>query len=236
MKILLVDDHPIFRGGVELLLKNLDPSIEVLHAANCAEGISIALQQTLNLVFLDLELPDGSGLKVLEDMKNARPSLPVVVLSGSEDRSAIERAIDLKAMGFVPKSENTDMLFAAFRSALAGGVFLPANFLNKVGYGSSSQDKRICKDIESGIPTPHTPNEIGITKRQLDVLGLLVQGMPNKRIATNLDISVQVVKKHVSDLLAHFKVMSRTQLVIQIAQRGLVFGPPSESNPIDEVT
>lgn len=131
------------------------------------------------------------------------------------------------------------MLFAAFRSALAGGVFLPANFLARVGYGTAaaaiSSDMRTSKNIDS-MPIPRTPEEIGITKRQLDVLTLLVQGMPNKRIATTLDISVQVVKKHVSDLLAHFKVMSRTQLVIQIAQRGLIFGPPGESNPIDEVT
>ncbi|MGJ0484361.1 MAG: response regulator [Methylomicrobium sp.] len=238
MKILLVDDHPIFRVGAEFLLKEIDASVEVMHASSCAEGISIAQQQSLNLVFLDLDLPDGSGLNALENMKNARPSLPVVVLSGSSDRQAIERALDLKAMGFVPKSENTDMLFAAFRSALAGGVFLPASFLGKGGYGVPPLACMEIKDVKNDsvrLPKPSTSKDIGITPRQLDVLRLLVQGKPNKRIATSLDISVPVVKKHVSDLLAHFKVMSRTELVIKVAQLGIVLGSPEESNPVDEI-
>ncbi len=128
MKILLVDDHPVFRAGLELLLKEMEPSVEVLQAGTCAEGIRIARKHSLNLVFLDLNLPDGDGLDCLKAMKEARPSLPVVVISGQQvDHEMIERALDLKAMGFVPKSENAQTIVAALRAALAGGVFLPAH-------------------------------------------------------------------------------------------------------------
>ncbi len=125
MNILLVDDHPVFRAGLELLLKEMEPSVEVLQAGTCAEGIRIARRHSLNLVFLDLNLPDGNGLDCLRDMKAARPSLPVVLISGEEvDRELIERALELQAMGFVPKSENADMIVAALRTALAGGVVI----------------------------------------------------------------------------------------------------------------
>ena len=132
MRILLVDDHPVFRAGLELLLKEMDPSAEVLHAGTCAEGIRIARKRPLNIVFLDLNLPDGDGLDCLKAMKEARPSLPVVVISGQEiDRQMIEHALELRAMGFVPKSENAEMIVAALRAALAGGVFLPATLDRK---------------------------------------------------------------------------------------------------------
>lgn len=242
MRILLVDDHPVFRAGLEALLKEMEPSVEVLHAGSCGEGIRIARQRPLNLAFLDLNLPDGNGLDCLVAMKTARPSLPVVVVSGEEvDRGLVERALELKAMGFVPKSENADMIIAALRAALAGGVFLPTAM---IGTGTASSTARLSFPTVGTLqyghpyrrPAPTRAVELGVTPRQGDVLRYLVQGLPNKTIAANLGISVPVVKKHVSDLLAHFKTVSRTQLVAQIAQRGIFFGPPDLSDPKNEIS
>lgn len=236
MKILLIDDHPLFRAGLELLLKELEPDVTVLHAGSCAEGIAVARKKALNLAFLDLNLPDGNGLECLKALKEARPSLPVVVVSGQEmNRALIEQALELKAMGFVPKSENAEMVVAALRAALAGGVFLPASLA-----GMELGSDKFPPQAGSGgtpplLPEPAKAIELGITPRQWDVLRLLVQGLPNKRIATKLGISVPVVKKHVSDLLAHFHVMSRTQLVGLIARRGIYLGAPELSDPLDEV-
>jgi two-component system nitrate/nitrite response regulator NarL len=230
MRILLIDDHPIFRAGLELLLREMEPATVVLHAGTCAEGIAVARKKPLNLAFLDLNLPDGHGLECLRAMKEARPSLPVVVISGQEiDRATVERALELKAMGFVPKSENAEMIAAALRAALAGGVFLPASLIGK------SELSRPAASPGKRLPEPCGAEYPGVTKRQKDVLRRVVQGLPNKRIADNLGISVPVVKKHVSDLLAHFKVVSRTQLVAEIARRGLFFGPPEVSDPRDEI-
>ena len=247
MKILLIDDHPIFRAGLELLLRQLDPEAEVFHAGNCADGIGMAREQPLHLVFLDLQLPDGDGLDCLRILKETRPGLPVVIVSGQEvDRTLVERALDLRAMGFVPKSENPDMIGAALRAALAGGVFLPMSLFGQPKTQAAETWDRQRQFVPPAIaasseranyslPPPCKPEDLGITPRQTDVLRLLVQGMPNKRIATRLGISVPVVKKHVSDLLAHFHVVSRTQLVASIAQRELYFGPPGLSDPREEV-
>ncbi len=235
MKILLIDDHPIFRAGLEHLLKEMEPNATVLHAGTCAEGIALARKQPLNLVFLDLNLPDRSGLDCLRSLKEARPSLPVVVISGQEiDRATVERALELRAMGFVPKSENADMIAVALRAALAGGIFLPASL---VGHGAWTYgpDTGGTPAATRRLPEPCAPEALGITKRQGEVLRLVAQGLPNKRIATNLGISVPVVKKHVSDLLAHFKVVSRTQLVAEIARLGIFLGAPEESDPRDEI-
>ena len=232
MKILLIDDHPIFRSGLELLLKELEPAVVVFHAGTCAEGIALAREKPLNLVFLDLNLPDGHGLECLRALKMARPSLPVVVVSGEEmNRGFIEEALELKAMGFVPKSENADMIVAALRAALAGGVFLPSSLLGR----TSALDRSPGRVRNPPPASPRPCMDLGVSKRQADVLRLLVQGLPNKSIATRLGISVPVVKKHVSDLLAHFQVMSRTHLVAHIAERGILFGPPELSDPKDEV-
>ena len=241
MKILLIDDHPIFRAGLELLLRELEPSVGVWHAGSCSEGIAIARKKPLNLVFLDLNLPDGHGLDCLRALKEARPSLPVVVVSGQDmDRELIESALELKAMGFVPKSENADMIAAALRAALAGGVFLPTSLLGKAGAApSGNQDRGTHLAAEERefrqMPKPQNVEVLGVTKRQGDVLRLLVQGLPNKSIATRLGISVPVVKKHVSDMLAHFRVVSRTQLVASIADRGIFLGAPELSDPRDEI-
>ena len=237
MKILLIDDHPIFRAGLELLLKELEPAAVVFHAGSCAEGIEIARNKPLNLVVLDLNLPDGHGLECLRALKIARPSLPVVVVSGEEmNRNLIEEALELKAMGFVPKSENAEMIAAALRAALAGGVFLPMSLVNKPSQDSlASQAVFHRVGYDRSINFSCKVDELGVTKRQGDVLKLLVQGLPNKRIATKLEISVPVVKKHVSDLLAYFQVVSRTQLVATIAERGIFFGSPELSDPKDEI-
>jgi DNA-binding NarL/FixJ family response regulator len=239
MRVLLVDDHPVFRSGMEVLLRQIEPGVEVIHAGTCSEGIRIARRRALNLVFLDLNLPDGQGLACLKSMKEARPSLPVVLISGERVRGElIDEALTLRAMGFVPKSQNAETIVAALRAALSGGVFLPADLLARSaptlpGMAQSAAARAHHDPSPRPAAEPLIP---GITRRQNDVLRYLVQGMPNKRIASKLAISLPVVKKHVSDLLAHFQVVSRTQLVARIALQGTQFGPPELSHPSDDLT
>lgn len=239
MRILLVDDHPVFRTGMELLLRQLEPGIEVLHAGTCEEGMRMARRRALNLVFLDLNLPDGKGLGCLKAIKEARPSLPVVLISGEHlGPDLIHEALALRAMGFVPKTQDAETIIAALRVALAGGVFLPAGIMSDTMPGSPESPAGNAAPNapdDSSLRHATEPDHLGITRRQGDVLRYLVQGLPNKRIASKLEISVPVVKKHVSDLLAHFKVVSRTQLVAMIAQRGIRFGPPELSDPTDDL-
>ena len=239
MKILLIDDHALFRAGLALLLKEAAPQVEVHHAGSCAEGLQIACKESLNLVFLDINLPDGNGLEALASLKALRPSLPVVVVSADTDMQTAERALALNASGFVLKSAGSEDMMAAIAPALSGGVSLPQFMLDQ------GPRKQVPPPLRAMPPSPpdlaggwrivreHT--DLGLTRRQFEVLRLLVQGHPNKIIARRLDISVQGVKKHVSDLLAHFEVMSRSQLIVLTAQQRIAFGALEASDPADDL-
>lgn len=126
MRVLIVDDHELFRAGLALLLTELFPNIELLHASTLSQGVGHALGELLNIVFLDLDLPDGNGFNALAELKASRPSLPVIVISADERVETISRCIQLRAMGYVPKSSPPEALRAAVSAVLAGGVFLPA--------------------------------------------------------------------------------------------------------------
>src|SRR5262245_23532036 len=106
MKVLIVDDHPLFRAGVRALLKELDASTEVLEAGDCAAALETARRvPDLALILLDIFLPGRGGLDALSDFRTGHPAIPVVVLSASEQREHVTRAIDAGAMGFIPKTE-----------------------------------------------------------------------------------------------------------------------------------
>jgi DNA-binding NarL/FixJ family response regulator len=240
VKILLVDDHALFRAGLAMLVREVVPDVDVRHAGSCAEGIAVARSEAFNLVFLDIGLPDGNGLEALVAMKAARPSLPVVVVTGLADRAITERAIALNAMGVVQKSASTESMLAAIGPALAGGVPLPENALPG-GHASRmplalAHWQRPGTPGWQGLPAVTDHAALGLGKRQFEALRLLVQGHPNKIIARQLDISLQGAKKHVSDLLAHFQVMSRAQLIVLIAQQGITLGTPAPSDPAADLS
>ena len=127
MKILLVDDHALFREGLAELLKALDPEVQTLQAADA----NAAMEQTklnvdIDLVLLDLHMPGPSGLDLLCALKEDLPSVPVVVLSSDETRGSVLRALDKGAVGYIPKSSNSKVMTQALRLVLVGGIYLPA--------------------------------------------------------------------------------------------------------------
>jgi DNA-binding NarL/FixJ family response regulator len=220
IKILLVDDHGLFREGITLLLKSVDPGIDVLHAGTGADALQQITRERFDMMFLDLGLPDRPGLEVLTELKALAPELPVVVLSGHEERDTVLDAIRRGAMGFIPKSsEDPQLLWHALKMAASGAVTVPASITHS---GSGAQP--------SAPPSARSTTEaLGLTSRQWDVLRLLVQGMPNKSIARRLDIAETTARGYVSDLLAAFRVTNRTQLVIEVARRGIDTSPPASA-------
>lgn len=212
---MLVDDHGIFREGAALLLKSLDPGIAVAHARSARECLDKAATETFDLVLLDLGLPDKPGLEALSDLKHAHPDLPVVVLSGQEERETVLDAIKRGAMGFIPKSaDDPKLLWHALKMAVSGCVTVPVSMTGDVAAPIAI--------VESVAPT--RAQDLGLTPRQMDVLRLLVQGLPNKSIARRLDIAETTARGYVSELLAVFRVTNRTQLVLDVARRGIVLG------------
>lgn len=133
MKILIVDDHTLFRRGLELLLSDLDPEIIALHADRI-EQLDPTAHGDVDLVLLDMKLPGGlQGLSALARVRELLPDIPVVVVSGGTDPGLIRNCIELGAGGFIPKSETPEVMFGALRLVMAGSVYLPSLVLDEIG-------------------------------------------------------------------------------------------------------
>jgi DNA-binding NarL/FixJ family response regulator len=214
MKILVVDDHPLILEALKQVLRDLDPEIDVLEARDAQQAVDQALMHPdLSLVLLDLALPRKHGFELLSELREASPDVPVVVLSASEDRDTVLRAINDGAMGFIPKTSRTDVLLAALRLVFTGGVYLPSSaFAAQVGIVS-----------EPRVPAPavRSPREVGLTERQAQVLALLVQGKSNKLICRALDLAEGTVKIHVTAILRALNVTNRTEAVVAVSRLGL---------------
>lgn len=209
MKILVIDDHPLIQEALKHVLTELDATLELIQAHD-ASSAHAALSRTsgIDLLVLDLTLPGCDGFDLLADLRRDWPDIPVLVLSATYDRATVELALDLGAMGFIPKTANAHILVDALRLVLSGGVFVPVE----------------CSDSGGGPFRPRTgtkSRDLGLTPRQGDVLKLLVQGKPNKLICRDLSLSEGTIKVHVSAILRALNVHNRTQVVIELARRGV---------------
>jgi DNA-binding NarL/FixJ family response regulator len=220
MKILLIDDHPLILSALQVLIKQcLGESVHIASAA-CAREARDALRRdpSHDLVLLDLQLGDEDGFDLLGDLRALYPALPVIVVSASDRTSDVIRAIDMGAMGFVPKQACNDTLRHALRQVIAGGVYVPpmsmgADFQPTIIHASPFRSVRH-PSSSTEVPSPPNLRHLGLTVRQTDVLNLLLKGQPNKLIARELGLSVETVKDHVAAVLRTLGVSSRTQAVI----------------------
>jgi len=211
MKILMVDDHPLIRSALRYVLAELDTGLELLDAADGAAALrAIDEHADLDLVLLDLALPDMDGREALARLRARRPDVPIVVLSASEDTESVRTALDGGAMGFVPKSSSNQVMLGALRLVLAGGVYVPLQALP-----AEPVSARPCCALD--------PAGIGLTERQSEVLALMVQGKPNKLICRELGLAEGTVKIHVTAILKALEVTNRTQAVIAANRLGLSF-------------
>lgn len=202
-KVLLVDDHAFLRDALAEVMLRYFPQAEVLQVGTLQAAYSrLGEHADLDLVLLDLSLPDGDGLKELPAFRQATAAR-IVVMSADERVETVNAAIDGGAAGFLPKTLGGDEMLAALRRVLDGGVYVPAPALGSRTYGLSER------------------SEPPLSPRQRDVLAWLVAGAANKIIARELDIAEATVKSHVSAIFEAFGVSSRTQVVVEFARRGL---------------
>ena len=224
MKVLLVDDHVLFREGLSLLLKHLMGDVSIYEAGNIEEAFSqISTHGIMSLILLDIGLPNMTGTESVQLMRARYPEIPVVALSSSEDKATVLSALDKGAMGFVPKSSSSSILTSALRLILAHGIYLPPTvFLadrTPVAVNSSTAES-----VEGAFaPLTKTPQDLGLTPRQSDVLLRILQGKPAKVISRELDLSAGTVKTHTSAVLRALNVTTRTQAVIAAGRLGLHF-------------
>jgi DNA-binding NarL/FixJ family response regulator len=212
VRILLVDDHALFREGLKFLLRSLDAELELEEAGDCAQALERASRRDYDLVLLDLKLPGVNGMDALRALREAVPAAPLVVLSGEEDPHVVREAIERGAMGFIPKSSTPEVLIQALRLVLARGVYLPPTVLDSRAApapGASPQADSAAARL------------LGLTPRQADVLRCVIQGKPNKIIARELDISEGTVKAHLSSVMHALGAHNRTEAVYAAAKLGL---------------
>jgi len=215
MKILVIDDHVLIRQAMHGVLRKLKRDVIVLDAPNGRVAMqTIADHLDIDLVLLDLTLPDRDGLSVLEDIRERCPAVPVVVLSAVQDPGNVTRALDLGARGFIPKSAQGDVLLNALRLVVAGGTYVPPEIL--AGAARPSPSPRPPKGERSGTARA----DIGLTDRQLEVLALMMQGKNNKTICRKLHLAEPTVKNHVTAILKTLKVTNRTEAVIKVGNMG----------------
>lgn len=225
MNVLLIDDHFCAREGVACLLKQIFPKLEIYEAESVEGGLTVARSTPLNLVLLDVQLPDKSGLVGLAELKMAFPDLCVIMFSGVDDREQVFEALRLGAMGFICKSMSRQTFVEALRDVLSGKVYLPLSV--------STRQPAAMPPADTGIRPQSKPENYGLTPREFEVLGWLVQGMSNKQIARQLSIEEQTVRNHLRPVFQKFGVTRRVELLIKVFEKNMVFGQPKIGNRCD---
>ena len=225
MKVLLVDDHPLILSALQAVIQGLADGIEVIGAGSAAAARdALAGHGDIDMLLLDLALGEESGFDLLAEFRESHPSVPVVVVSASERASDVIRAIDLGAMGFVPKRTSNDALVGALRMVLGGGLYVPPTMLGldlrRMAADEAAREASVLGDAAQAEPHQQVTSleSMGLTPRQTEVMGLLLKGLPNKLIARELNLSVETVKDHVAAVLRALGVSSRTQAVLAVSQ------------------
>jgi DNA-binding NarL/FixJ family response regulator len=214
MKILIVDDHVLIREALRGVLRGIQRGATILEAADGRSAIDAVDHDNVDLVLLDLNLPDRHGLALLTDLRKRQPALGIVVLSALQDLADIRKALELGALGYIPKSAPREVMLNALRLVFAGGIYIPpeALALNNNAHSGSRTDRPIV-----------SPSALGLSDRQLEVLALLMQGKSNKSICRTLNLMEPTVKHHVASILRALKVTNRTQAVVAANELGWTF-------------
>jgi DNA-binding NarL/FixJ family response regulator len=222
-KILLVDDHFLIREALRDVLEDLKGGATILEAEDASQAMQIVAEhKDIGFVFLELNLPDRDGLSVLAQLRERHPSTSVIVISARHDRASVTRALGLGALAFIPKSEEREILRSALDLVFAGGVYIPAEILTR-DEPLATSPKLGCgaRDLSGRM----RPADLGLSRRQLDVLQLMMQGKTNKGICRELNLAEPTVKNHVTAILKALKVTNRTSAVITVG--GLDWERPS---------
>ncbi len=232
MKALLIDDHPLILSALQSVIQGMGGHVTVAAARSAHEArAALVADSDFDLVLLDLQLGDADGFDLLVEFRTGYPALPVVVVSASDRSDDVIRAIDLGAMGFVPKRASNETLYEALHTVMSGGIYLPPMTMTFGGAHPASsapssqalspggRSEGLSPQAVRGPVVPGKPfAALGLTPRQTDVLGLLLKGQPNKLIARELNLSVETVKDHVAAVLRTLNVSSRTQAVLAVSQ------------------
>jgi DNA-binding NarL/FixJ family response regulator len=219
-EILIADDHPLFRDALKRAVTQALPD-SILFDADSVAALQALIEThpDAELLLLDLHMPGANGFSALAYVRGQQPGLPVIMVSAQEDARVIERALGHGASGYIPKSASVETIVTAVRRVLDGDVWLPASISTRVRPLESAEAK-----AAAGIAA--------LTPQQFRVLGMIAEGLLNKQIAYELNVSEATIKAHMTAILRKLHVGNRTQVAL-LAQH-LALEPALEvSQPLD---
>ncbi|KPQ21317.1 LuxR C-terminal-related transcriptional regulator [Halomonas sp. HL-93] len=216
--LLVADDHPLFRDALQVVVSSGLPNSQLLEADSLAAAIPLITEHDgLDLLLLDLSLPDAEGLDGLTRVRETYPWLPVAIISAHQERQLVLDAISLGAVGYIPKSTPREALLNALTQMLEGQLYLPAEVMRRPPTTSPSPQAN----------TPEAAERLAgeqlaqLTDKQLSVLHCMTQGMSNKQIARELSIAETTVKTHVSAILRKLGATSRVHAIVMAGEANL---------------
>jgi len=208
IRLLIADDHEAVRCGVKSLLEGTEIKV-VAEATTGASAAKLAVEKEVDVVLMDIRMPDGDGLTALGRIKLDKPDLPILLFSAYDNPAYIARGVAMGAAGSIPKGCTRDELLAAVRAAVAGENVWTNEELRRVG--GSLRTPRVNGDLE-----------VSLSEREGEVLRQMAFGLTNKQIATTLSISYETVKEHVQHILRKIGLTDRTQAAVWAVRNELV--------------
>ncbi|NQZ30878.1 MAG: response regulator transcription factor [Oceanospirillaceae bacterium] len=198
-KIIIADDHPLFRQALAVMLRSRFSRAELLEAQTIPELEQLLLCNSADLLLLDLDIPGAQGFNTLINIRSQFPELAVVIISGIEDNDTINKAMYHGAAGFIPKSTPVAKMVEAISQVFAGNLWTPTG-----DYNSNVNDAIFDDKIDSLTPQQHK------------ILLMFAEGLLNKQIAYDLELSESTIKSHASTIFLKLGVRNRTQAVIAL--------------------
>lgn len=214
MHVLVIDDHALIREALRGVLKDLGRDATVLEASGYRQAARLLQEHPdCGLILLDLNLPDRDGFAVLTELRDRYPATSVVVLSAFNDHDNVVKALNLGALGFIPKSAERAVMLGALNLVLAGGTYIPSDVLERQGAAVADQSP-------GPLPATVAPASLGLTPRQVEVLAHMMQGLSNKAICRKLGLAERTVKNGVTAIFKALQVSNRTEAVIKAGKLG----------------
>lgn len=214
MKILIADDHPLIRAALPVILNQLGDPVRILESADFPSTFRVVEKNPdLVLLLLDLDMPGMDRFEAIARLRQGNPGLAIVILSNSQQPADIQRALELDVAGYIPKTLAPEIMLHGLRLVLAGGRYVPPELMEPIRQPASADD--------IARPWAEHSEFSRLTRRQLDVLRLLVDGKSNKEIGLLLELSDSTVKVHVGGVFRALKVRNRAQAVLAAERSGI---------------
>lgn len=213
MKVLIADDHSLVRDAMRNVLQEAIPELQLIEVSRADQALAAAQDEAIDLVLLDLGLPDRNGMSLLAEFKKIDHRTRIAVLSAQTDEPTIRRAFDHGAIGFIPKTTERGVILAALKVIIAGGIYVPPEAL-----ASTAKAAAVLPHVSSPDLTDQLRNQLALSDRQLQVLSLILAGKSNKSISRALGIAEHTVKNHVTVVLKELGASSRTEAVVMVSK------------------